>query len=301
MKNYLALLLTLLLLSSCNKDDSIDIESLKRPKVISYYEYFQLIRQIKYSYEDQRISVIDIINNPGKPFEQNIRYTFDYSSHAIEVQIYLVEVEELSLMNKTVYHYDGARLIRKDDFSPSELNQFNSGQIYQYQNGYLNRLIFQHNQNGEAKDYKNVELFYSGSTLTSKKEYTKHSNEWELLLFTEYKYENSCIYASQYSSVDSLLYAREILYFEDGQLIKSLLYHKDEPVYPHLNGEIEYEYTQGGYLANVYQDLKDSNVNIQFQYESGNSNLDLFRAPENEYKYASIPQLPYNWDCYWHY
>lgn len=293
MKKYFILLLSLVLLYSCNKDNSSEeLVNSKRLVSVSSYEHNKLGSKDYYTYTDDLISQIDRVEGIGMSNERSYRYSFNYSSSGIEVEFFKVEDESLELLDKVSYHYNQSLLVRKDFYSLVDLDNVYRSINYKYQNNLLTEFEEINLNSGGTPFSKRKEFEYNGEKLIKQSEFHSGENYEHAGEYIVYEYLNDEIKENRYFDLKTEEMSREVHSFQNGYIVQSDLYYKNgtESIY-HL-GEINFQYDADGYLVERRDNYNNHDLVYFIQYETKPSNINLFRDPQEEFKYNKIPILP---------
>ena len=294
MKKYLTILLSILLLISCSKDEDIEVEesNSKRPHITSYYKNGLLESKLEYVYNNnQLVEIIDITPVQEGSMHLSYKYEFDYKMPVVSLNLFVGYTEELTHFFRLDYIYSNSKLSQLDLSRAPEFEQVTESQFYTYSNNQL-VLIESKTDFGSGMELRDkIDYEYDDSQRIKRCNYYEHSDleGWWIHRFQSYTYNTNQVEVSTIREIDSLYFDKVVNNFEGEKLTHTEFYGRNFDDELEFTKEIFFDYDEEGYLI---EERKKEGVNTfvtEIEYEPGKDNLDLFSNPESEIYEFSNP------------
>lgn len=293
MKKCIYLFLVIITIVSCKKDDDPEVieNNSKRPHIVSNYKNGDLETKLEYIYNSDQLSEIkDITPVIEGAMQLQYKYELVYQMPVISLDLHIGYNGDLTHFAKFNYVYNNSKLSQLDLYRGPEFDQIEESQIYTYENNLLVLAETKKDLGAGMQLTGRRDFEYENQRLKKCNYYSQsNSDDWWVHRFQSYIYEENQIEVSTIRQVDSLYWDKVINTFEGDKLIHSEFYGRN--IYDELeySREMFFVYDTEGYLLEQRTEEDNDVFIVNFEYESGEDNLDLFSNPESQiYEFSSL-------------
>lgn len=270
--SLLFLLLAVLLLVTCKKDDSENSGNGYRiAKSIYYYDQVQFDSML-YDYDDNRMSAIRGYNNNG---EETSMVNIDYPDNDSIVMVFSYYMDTSMVVEaKKVLKLEGNHVIEVIYYEAEDILWKPTSKLtYSYENDNLVEFIEYGHESGDWKPNDKTVYEYDGTkhTQTIMYKYAGGWQVWDKLVFTYIG--NNVDYVLEYVYNDgSVIETYKTGFSYEGDLMKACTYYSDDNGSWIASGSTLYTYDSHNNLESYSLPIDGLTYKVEYEYEQGSGN-----------------------------
>lgn len=267
----LFLLLPVLLLVTCKKDNTKPSSDYRIIKSIYYYDQVQF-DTMSYDYKDNKMSAIHGYNNDG---EETSRVSIDYLETNSIVMVFSYYMDtSMVVTSKKVLKLNGSHVIEVIYYQADDILWKPSSKLtYSYENDNLVEFIEYDDESGDWKPNDKTVYEYDGTKhlQTIRYKYANGWQVWDKLVFT-YIGDNVDYVLGYVYTDGSVIETYKTGFSYEGDLMKECTYYFDDNGSWIATGSTLYTYDSHNNLESYSFPIDGLTYKVEYEYEQGSGN-----------------------------